>query len=88
VNEAVQNRVVKILVVTIIFPILVVAFHFLLMIPAIFVGSLLTHFAGHPEFWGKALSVLALLPACWGAFVVCKLAWPGSKQPTASPPPA
>ena len=74
-----ENLVVKLIIVILVFPTLVVAFHMLLMVPAILIGSLLMHFGGHPEFWGKALSVIALLPACWGAFAVCKLVWRASK---------
>lgn len=73
------NRTVKIIVITLVFPTLVLAFHMVLMLPAILIGYLLIHFVGHPEFWGKVLSDLAFLPACWGAFAISKMVWPNSK---------
>jgi hypothetical protein len=74
-----ENQGVKLLVVIFVFPILVLVFHQLLMVPSILVGALLVHFGGHPGFWGKTLSVIALIPACWGAVAVCKLIWHSSK---------
>jgi hypothetical protein len=79
-----ENRALKLIIATLVFPILVLVFHMLLMVPAIFLDLLLTNFAGHPEFWGKTLPVVALLPSCWGAIVVCKWIWPRSKMPTAA----
>ena len=73
------DRALKLGVAIFVFPVLVLAFHTLLMVPAVSLGLLLTHFAGDPGFWGKTLSLVALLPACWGAVTVCKWAWPGSK---------
>ncbi len=73
------NRALKLGVAIFVFPVLVLAFHTLLLVPAVFLDLLLTHFAGNPGFWGKTLSVVALLPACWGALTVCKWIWPGSK---------
>jgi hypothetical protein len=72
-----EKRMLKLLIAILVFPILVSAFHILLMVPSVFVGILAMHLGGDPKFWGKALSFMALVPACWGAFVVCKLIWPG-----------
>lgn len=74
-----ENRTVRLIIVVLVFPILVLAFHVLLIVPALFVDPLLVHFGGHPKFWANTLSVLALLPACWGAATVCKWIWPSSK---------
>jgi hypothetical protein len=74
-----ENRTVRIFIVVFVFLILVLAFHLLLMVPAMFVGFLLVHFGGNPGFWGRTLSIVALLPACWGAVAVCKRIWLGSK---------
>jgi hypothetical protein len=74
-----DNRLVKFVIVTMVFPTLAMAFHLLVMVPAAFAQLLLVHIGGNPKFWPIALSILALLPACWGAFAVCKWAWPGSK---------
>lgn len=73
------NRALKILIVTFVFPILVLVFHLLLEVPTALVALLLAHVAGNPGFWGKTLSVVALIPACWGAAVLCKRVWPASK---------
>jgi len=74
-----ENLLVRFVIVVFVFPILVLAFHVLLMLPAFFVDSLLVHIGGHPKFWAKTLSLVALLPACWGAVAMCKGIWPGSK---------
>jgi hypothetical protein len=74
-----ENRTLKLLIVLVVFPVLVLAFHVLLMLPAFFVDSLLVRVGGHPKFWAKTLSIIALLPACWGAVAICKWIWPGSK---------
>jgi len=74
-----ENLTVRLLIVVFVFPILVLAFHALLFVPAFFVGLLLVHFGGHPKFVGNALSVVTLLPACWGAIAVCKRIWTSSK---------
>ena len=70
---------VRLVIVVFVFPILVLAFHILFMVPAFFIDSSLVHFGGHPKFWAKTLSVVALLPACWGAGTVCKWIWPDSR---------
>ena len=69
----------KFLIVGPIFPVLVAAFHLLLTIPAVLLGALLVHFAGRPQLWGRVLSLLMLLPACWAAVRICKLMWPGAR---------
>ena len=75
-----ENRVVKFVIVILVFPILVLVFHLLLtIVPFMFVGSLLVHFGRNPTFWAKILAVVTLLPACWGAVAVCKWIWPRSK---------
>jgi hypothetical protein len=65
----------KLAIVVFVFPILVLTFHVLFIVPAFFVGPLLVHFGGYPQFWWKTLSIVALLLACWGAFIVCKWIW-------------
>jgi hypothetical protein len=74
-----QDRAVKLIIVFLVFPIIVLVFHQLLIVPSFFVESLLVHFGGDSRFWAKTLSVVSLLPACWGAVAVCKLIWPTSK---------
>jgi uncharacterized RDD family membrane protein YckC len=74
-----ENFMVRLAIVIFVFPILVLAFHALLIIPAFFVGPLLMHFGGHPKFWANTLSLVALLPACWGAIAICKRIWTGLK---------
>ena len=74
-----DNRLVKFVIVAFVFPIFVLVFHLLLIIPAFFVNFLLVHFGGNPKVWARILSVLAFLPACWGAAYVCKWVWPRSK---------
>jgi hypothetical protein len=73
------DRSVKLVIVFFAFPILVLVFHMLLVVPAIFVDSLLIRVAGHPELWAKVLTIGNLIPSCWGAFAVSKWIWPGSK---------
>ena len=73
------NRIVKFIVIIIVFPILVIAFSNLLLVPAFFVQYLLVHVVGHLIFWSKTLSVVALIGGCWGAYTVCKLIWPHLK---------
>ena len=73
------NRIVKFIVIIIVFPILVIAFSYLLLVPAFFVQYLLVHVVGHLIFWSKTLSVVALIGGCWGAYTVCKLIWPHLK---------
>jgi predicted membrane metal-binding protein len=74
-----ENRLVKLAIVLVVFPIFVEVVHFLLSFPATFIAYWLVHFRGHPKFWGTTLSVAALIPACWGAYAVCKWIWPHSK---------
>jgi hypothetical protein len=74
-----ENRLVKLVIVLIVFPIFVMAFHLLLIVPAFFVNFLLVHFGGDPKFWATTLSIVALLPASCGAVAVCKWIWPSSK---------
>ena len=71
-----EKRGLKILIVGIIFPILLTVFHKVLILPAIFFGSVIVHFGGDPKLWATVLSVVALLPAGWGAVATCKLIWP------------
>ena len=74
-----ENRALKLVIALLGFPVLVLAFHMLLMLPSVFVGLLLLRFGGTPKFWGNALSAVSLLLAGWGAVVVCKQIWPNSK---------
>jgi hypothetical protein len=83
-ENAWNNFLVKFVIVMLVFPIFVIVFHFLLSFPAIFVVYLLVHFAGNPKFWTKALSIVLAIPACWGAFAICKWIWPGSRRPTSA----
>ena len=73
------NLALKLLIAIFIFPVLVLTFHIMLMLPSAFPGVLLVHFAGNVELWGKILSAVALLLSCWGAVAVCRLIWPVSK---------
>jgi len=73
------NRIVKFIVITLVFPTLVIAFSYVLLVPAFFVQYLLVHVVGHLIFWSKTLSVVALIGGCWGAYTVCKLIWPRPK---------
>jgi hypothetical protein len=68
-------RYIKISIVVFVFPILVLAFHALLFLPAILLDPLFVHFGGHPELWPKVLSIVALLLACVSAAAVCKRIW-------------
>lgn len=70
------DRAVKLGILTLVFPILALAIHEVFIVPVIVFGALLIHFGLQPEFWGKVLSAVALIPACWGAGVVCKWIWP------------
>jgi len=74
-----ENRLLKLAIVMLVFPVLVLAFHELLVLPALIVGYLLMHFAGHPKVIGETLGLLTMIPACWGAVVMCKWIWRGSK---------
>ena len=71
-----EARFAKFAIVALAFPILLLAFHQLLEVPSLFIIYPLAHFNGHYRFWGEAISAVDLLPAGWGAFVVCKLIWP------------
>ena len=68
-------RWVKLVIVVLIFPVLALAFHALLILPAVILDSLLVHLGGNPELWPKVLAYGALLLACVSAGVVCKLIW-------------
>jgi hypothetical protein len=70
---------VKALIVLVGFPVLVVAFEWVLMLPAILVAYVAVRLGGDPKLWGKALSLVALVPAGWAAFHVCRWIWPRSK---------
>lgn len=73
------NRVLKFVIVFLVFPILLLVFHALLLVPSLFIQFLLVHFEGHPMLWARLLSVVTLFPACWGAVAICKWVWPASK---------
>lgn len=73
------HRASKLAIVMLVFPILVLVFHVLLILPAAALSHLLVKFGGHAEFWAKTLSLVALLPACWGAAIVCKRIWPNPR---------
>jgi hypothetical protein len=70
-----ENRMLRLVIVVFIFPILVLAFHALLIVPAVIVEPFFVHFWGHPKFWAKALSIVGLLPAGWVAIVLCRRIW-------------
>jgi hypothetical protein len=74
------GRLTKLVVLSFVFPILVLVFHMLLLVPAMFLDSLLIHFNGHPDLWAKVLTVGNFVPACWGAFLISKRIWPSSKK--------
>jgi hypothetical protein len=74
-----ESLLVTIVIATFVFPVFVLAFHLLVIVPTFFVSSLLVHFGGSPRLWAKTLSIVAFLPACWGAVAVCKSIWPRSK---------
>jgi hypothetical protein len=76
------GRLTKLVVLSFVFPILVLVFHMLLLVPAMFFDSLLIHFSGHADLWAKVLTVGNLVPACWGAFLICKRIWPSSIPPS------
>jgi hypothetical protein len=71
-----EKRGIKILIVGLVFPILLTVFHQVLLLPTILIGSVIVHFGGDPKLWGTVLSVIALVPAGWGAVATCKLIWP------------
>jgi len=71
-----EKRGMKILIVVFVFPILLTVFHWMLFLPTILFGSVIVHFGGDPKLWGTVFSVIALLPAGWGAVATCKLIWP------------
>lgn len=75
-----ESRAEKLIIVAVIFPVLVTTFHLLVVYPTgLLIGLLLLHFTGHPFTLGKILSIIALVPACWASFAVCKMIWPSSK---------
>jgi len=80
ISEEVQKvggqRVTKILIVTLVFPIVLLVFHQVLLVPTVLLGSIMVHFFGDPKLWGTVFSVVALVPAGWGAVATCKLIWP------------
>ena len=69
------QRLIKLVIVILVFPILVLAFHALLILPAFLLDPLLVHFGGHPDLWSKVLTYVALLLACVSAAAVCKRIW-------------
>lgn len=74
-----ENRVAKLAIVLIVFPIVTLVFHLLLFFAASPIGYLLVRFGRHPKFWANAFSLVAMAVALWGAFAVCKWIWPASK---------
>jgi hypothetical protein len=80
-----ERGAAQLVIVTIVFPILVLAFHTLLVIPALILGRLLSHLGGTAEFWAKVLSVMALLIAGFGAVFICGSIWPRRKHEESPP---
>jgi hypothetical protein len=78
-EDVLANRLFKLAIVMLVFPILALVLHELLVLPALIVGYFIMHFVGHPKTVGETLSFLTMIPACWGAVVMCKWIWPGSK---------
>lgn len=70
------RRVAQFAIVIFVFPILILVFHTLLIIPMLILAPLLVHFGGSATLWGKVLSVVALLFAGWGAAWICRMIWP------------
>jgi hypothetical protein len=68
-------RWVKLVIVVLIFPVLALAFHALLFLPAVILNPLLVHLGGPPDLWLKVLAYGAVLLACVSAAAVCKLVW-------------
>jgi hypothetical protein len=73
------NRLVRFVIVALVFPTLVTAFHVLLIVPVFFVDVLLVHLGGNPKICANTLFLVSLLSACCGAAAVCKWIWPSSK---------
>jgi len=74
------GRLTKLVVLFLVFPILVMVFHMLFLIPAMFIDSLLIHLSGHPDLWANVLTVGNFVPACWGAYLISKRIWPNSNR--------
>lgn len=73
-----EDQLLRIVIVIGVFPVLVEVLHFLLTFPLAIVGYWLVHLEGHLKFWARTMSIIALLPACWGAWAICKWIWPRS----------
>jgi len=76
-----EKRALKILIVTLVFPILLLVFHQVLLVPAVLISWVIVHFLGNPRFWATVISAVAMLPAGWGAVATCKLIWPKPPDP-------
>ena len=75
-----ENRwpslVLKLSIVTLVFPVAVLVFHVLLVLPSFILLKLITYLGGSATFWATALSVGALFPAGYGALLIGKMLWP------------
>lgn len=72
------SRGVKLCIVTLVFPILILVFGYLLAVPCAIAGDLIVHLVGHARLVGKIVSVFVLLIACGTAVGACKWIWPYS----------
>lgn len=63
----------KLGIVMLVSPIVLLAFHVVLMVPSVLLVYPIAHFRGDYAWWGRAASWAAMLPSGWGAFVVCRL---------------
>jgi len=76
-SEKGQSLAMKWIIVTLIFPVLVLVIHRLLIIPILLLGFLLLRLlGGSARMWGFTVSLLFLLPAAYGAFWICRKIWP------------